>query len=150
MFDALPSLSAPKRHELRDELDRYLSTDPEAVEDVLMWWHGHRAMYPCLSRMALDYLTIPGAFFCPSDPSVNSNNALLATSVDVERIFSRSRLVLSHVRSRLSAQSTRALLCLGTWSLLGLVKDNDVLAVTVLDDVEGSEECELEDGWDCI
>lgn len=62
MFDNLPSLSAPKRHELRDELDRYLSTDPEAVDDVLMWWHGRRAMYPYLSRMALDYLTIPGMF----------------------------------------------------------------------------------------
>jgi hypothetical protein len=26
--------------------------------DVLAWWHEHRAMYPCLSRMALNYLTI--------------------------------------------------------------------------------------------
>jgi hypothetical protein len=60
MFDDLPSLSAPTRKELRDELDRYLSTDPEMVEEVLMWWHEYRGMYPYLSRMALDYLTIPG------------------------------------------------------------------------------------------
>lgn len=81
---------------------------------------------------------------------VNSNNILPATSVDVERIFSRGRLILSHVRSRLSAQSTRALLCLGSWSSLGLVKDTDVLAVAVLDDVEGNDEYELKDGWDDI
>jgi hypothetical protein len=30
------------------------------------------------------------------------------------------------------------------------VKDTDVLAVTVLDNVEGNEEHKLEDGWDCI
>ena len=46
--------------ELRDELARYLSTDPEQVKDVLLWWHKHKSMYPHLSRMALDYLTIPG------------------------------------------------------------------------------------------
>ena len=152
MFDSLPSLSAPKRYELRDELGRYLSTDPEAVNDVLMWWHGRRAMYPYLSRMALDYLTIPGMFSHSFNISetVSSNSTLPATSVDIKRIFSRGRLILSHVRSRLSAQSTRALLCLRSWSSLGLVKDTDVLAVTVLDDVKGDEEYDLEDGWDHI
>ena len=58
--------------------------------------------------------------------------------------------MLSHVHGRLSAQLTQALLCLGSWSLLGLVKDTDVLAVAVLDDVEGDEELELDDGWDSI
>ncbi|KIK31917.1 hypothetical protein CY34DRAFT_102511 [Suillus luteus UH-Slu-Lm8-n1] len=91
----------------------------------------HRTTYPCLSRMALDYLTIP------------------ATSVDVERIFSRGHLLLSHVRSCLSTQTTCALLCLGCWSQLGLVKDKDVLPVAHLPDVEGDEK-ELEDGWDSI
>ena len=60
MFDNLPSLSTPTQKELLDKLDRYLSTDPEMVEEVLMWWHEHRGMYPCLSHMTLDYLTIPG------------------------------------------------------------------------------------------
>lgn len=32
---------------------------------------------------------------------------------------------------------------------MGLVKDQDVLKVAVLDDVEGAEE-EMEDGWDLI
>ena len=61
MFDSLPSLSAPKQHELHDELDRYLNTDSEAVGDVLMWWHERHVMYPYLLHMALDYLMIPGA-----------------------------------------------------------------------------------------
>lgn len=34
----------------------------------------------------------------------------------------------------------RALLCLGSWSLAGLVKDEDVKAVGVLDEVAGELE----------
>ena len=72
-----------------------------------------------------------------------------ATSVDVERTFSQGRLLLSHVRSRLSVQSTRALLCVGIWSLLGYGKDDDVKAAAVLPAVDGKEE-ELADDWDSI
>ncbi|KIM54667.1 hypothetical protein SCLCIDRAFT_136230, partial [Scleroderma citrinum Foug A] len=64
------------------------------VTDLLDWWCKHHCTYPQLSHMALDYLTIP------------------ATSIDVEWLFSRGRLLLSHVCSQLSAQSTCALLCL--------------------------------------
>jgi len=39
-----------------------------------------------------------------------------ATSIDVEHVFSKGRIVLSHVWNGLSVQSTRALLCLGAWS----------------------------------
>ncbi|KAG2055845.1 hypothetical protein BDR06DRAFT_881490, partial [Suillus hirtellus] len=63
-----------------------------------------------------------------------------ATSVDVERIFSCGCLLLLHVRSWLSSASICALLCVGCWSLMGLVKDKDVLSVAVLPDVEGDEE----------
>ena len=71
-------------------------------------------------------------------------------SIDVERLFSRGRLLLSHIRSRLSAQSTCALLCLGAWSKCNLVMDDDVKKVTELQDVEGKWEVQLEDGWDHI
>ena len=48
-------------------------------------------------------------------------------------------------------QSTRALMCLGYWSLLGYVKDSDVKAVTVLAEIPaGEEEEELAAGWDAI
>jgi len=69
----------------------------------------------------------------------------------VERVFSHGRLVLSHVRSCLSAQSTRAILCLGTWSLLGLVKDSDVKAAAQLSDVDGEDsDYEMDAEWDKI
>jgi hypothetical protein len=73
----------------------------------------------------------------------------LATSVDVERTFSKGRLLLSHVRSRLSVQSTRALLCLGSWSLKGLVKDGDVLSAASQPDLVGQEP-EIVLGWDAV
>ena len=73
----------------------------------------------------------------------------LATSVDVERVFSHGCILLSHIRNRLSAQTTRALMCLGTWSKLGYVKDKDVHTVGRLPDVEGEED-ELKEGWDAI
>ena len=73
---------------------------------------------------------------------------ITATSVDVKCIFSCGRLLLSHVHSWLSVQSTQALLCLGCWSLLGLVQDKDVEAVTRVADVEGDREPPLDDGWD--
>lgn len=62
MFDNLPALVAPAPAELRGELERYLSTDPEHVTDVLEWWYKRKAIYPRLHRMALDYLTIPGVW----------------------------------------------------------------------------------------
>jgi hypothetical protein len=74
----------------------------------------------------------------------------LATSVDVERTFSQGRLLLSHVRNRLSVQSTRALLCLGVWSLMGYVKDMDVKAATVLPEVGEDDEYDLPYDWDAI
>ena len=61
-FDNLPALSAPRQEDLRDELDRYLSTDPEEVADPLRWWFERKHMYPRLYRMALDYLSIPREF----------------------------------------------------------------------------------------
>jgi hypothetical protein len=77
-----------------------------------------------------------------------SNNSV-ATSVDVERVFSKGRLLLSHVRNGLSVQSTRALLCLGAWSRLGLVEDEDVALVAKLADVDGNE-ADLDNDWDDI
>ena len=62
MFDVLPALSAPCSSDLCDELEHYLSTDPEHVTDVCAWWYEQRLVYLCLHCMALDYLTIPGVY----------------------------------------------------------------------------------------
>ena len=46
------------------ELDHYLkSARVKDVEDPRKWWFENRGSYPCLSRMARDFLTIPGKFF---------------------------------------------------------------------------------------
>lgn len=45
------------------ELDRYLKTARvKDVEEPLEWWMKNTALYPCLSRMARDFLLIPGEF----------------------------------------------------------------------------------------
>ena len=76
---------------------------------------------------------------------------LPATSVGVERTFSKGRLLLAHIRNRLSVQSTRALMCLGVWSLLGYVRDNDIKGVTALEELVGEERMdELSADWDAI
>lgn len=68
IFDCIPTLAAPKRFQLHDELVVFLSTDPEFVYDVIAWWYEKRTTYPCLSQMALDYLTLPGKFLIISLP----------------------------------------------------------------------------------
>ncbi|KIY61148.1 hATC-domain-containing protein [Cylindrobasidium torrendii FP15055 ss-10] len=121
-----------------DELERFLSLAPENVPDVIQWWIDNCRSYPRLSRMALDYHTIP------------------ATSVAVERVFSRARRVLNWERNRLSPQTTRALMCLGTWSLMGYVHDDDLAVIAQGGRVQPTEEEEelsdvdLEDGFDVI
>ena len=71
--------------------------------------------------------------------------------MDVERVFSQGRIVLSHLCSRLSVQSTRALLCLGVWSRLGYVSDIDIRAVVILtEDSTNTQSDEIAAGWDAI
>lgn len=60
IFDRLPALAHVKTS--GEELENYLNADIEDIADPIAWWHGHRKTYPHLSRMALDYLTIPGMF----------------------------------------------------------------------------------------
>ena len=71
-------------------------------------------------------------------------------SVNVEQLFSRGRMLLPYLCNCLLSQSTHALLCLGQWSKLGLVKDED-LHKAICEEPEGDEsEVELPDGWDRI
>jgi hypothetical protein len=60
IFDNLPALTAPTIDTAVDEVTRYLQTPPENVLNPLLWWFEHRLSYPGLSRMARDYLSIPG------------------------------------------------------------------------------------------
>ncbi|PIL31003.1 hypothetical protein GSI_05696 [Ganoderma sinense ZZ0214-1] len=111
LFNILDDFDADPDEDIRDKLEHYLTAPTQKVTDVIQWWKDRQGIYPNLSRMAIDYLTIP------------------ATSIDVERLFSHGQLILSHVRSRLSAQTMRAILCVGSWSVLNLVKpEEDLLA----------------------
>lgn len=150
IFDSIPALVRPRHSMLLNELTKYLNTDPEYVEDVLSWWYANQSTYPCLLRMALDYLTIHGMCQLTLPYCSITDLCIPATSVDVECIFSHGHLLLLHVCNHLSAQTTHAILCLGSWSSLGLVKDEDVMKVAVMKDVEGDVEEEFEDGWDSI
>jgi hypothetical protein len=58
-------------------------------------------------------------------------------------------VLLSHVQNYLSSQSIQALMCLGSWSVCGLVKDKDIFAGISKVEVEGEEE-NLPEGWDSI
>ncbi|PPQ90517.1 hypothetical protein CVT25_014406 [Psilocybe cyanescens] len=102
------------------------------LQDALSWWASKTNIYPRLLRMALDYLSIP------------------ATSVDVECVFSCGRILLSHLRNCTSPQTTRALMCLQVWSILGYVKNKDVLSVTCLPETQGDDDEDLDDSWDDI
>jgi hypothetical protein len=135
--------------DLGDELDRYIVADIEDMKDALMWWYERRTT----SLVYHLWCTITSPFrvslpVLTSLPIVLQNLHFLATTVDVERVFSQGWLVLSHVQSRLSVQSTHALLCLGVWSRLRLVKDSDIKAV--LGDKVIGEEDELPTDWDTI
>lgn len=83
--------------------------------------------------MAISYLTIPGTFCsiaCLFTHSHSTHVLPSATSADVERVLSRSRLILPHVRNSMSGQSIRALLCLSDWSNHDLIEDSVLNAVT--------------------
>ena len=58
MFDAMDQDSPLKQ--LDNEVSRYLQAPRESPDNVLLWWIEHCKVYPRLSRMALDYLTLPG------------------------------------------------------------------------------------------
>ena len=75
---------------------------------------------------------------CLLDPVTNNCICIiqLATSVDVERVFSRGRLIINHLRSRLSGLSVRALMCLGEWSQMGLINVDDL---TIGDSDQGED-----------
>jgi hypothetical protein len=62
VYNHLPSLTTFESATPTDELTRYLHNDIENINigDALQWWAGKERLYPRLSRMAMDYLSIPG------------------------------------------------------------------------------------------
>ena len=73
----------------------------------------------------------------------------LATTVNVEQVFSYGHLILLHVHNHLAIQSTHISLCIGIWNSLSLVKDSDIKMSVGKDDIVGEEE-DLSENWDAI
>jgi hypothetical protein len=65
--------------------------------DILGWWKLNSNNYPNLSRMAKDYLAIPG------------------TSTSSERLFSSGKHLIADTRKSLSPSTIRACQCLKSW-----------------------------------
>ena len=76
-------------------------------------------------------------------------NIILTASVAVEHVFSKGHLLLSHIRNRMSAQSTCALLCLSTLNKLGYIEIYDLTAAASLLDV-GPDEIWLDEEWGVV
>jgi len=104
------NFSVAARAVRESELDEFLRHPVEAVKDPLLWWYNKRLIYPNLSSMARDYLSIP------------------PTSTAVERVFSQGRGLLQYTRNRLSPDTIRAYLCLGDWCRNGVVDISDLTA----------------------
>ena len=93
--------------------------------------------------MAWDYLCILGKSYKNKGDSLLKHP--LATSIDVERVFSKERLILSHIHNRMSAGTTRELLFLNNWITQGLVKMVDLKEVAKLPEVlDGEAEDKLD------
>src|ERR1700692_2300957 len=92
-----------------NKLDDYLSQAIEKVSDPIGWWWDHRKVYPKLSAMAFDYLSVPGKFYLLRFVRLFTDGLwFLATSTAVERLFSQGRQLLHFTRNRLSPSMIHA------------------------------------------
>jgi hypothetical protein len=87
-----------RRVQKESEMDEYLRAPvADSDVDVLEWWKQNSNMYPCLARIARDYLAIP------------------ATSVPAERAFSGGADLVTDKRGSLGEDTIQACMCLGSW-----------------------------------
>ena len=103
-----------------NELESYL-LEPRAQENqnILIWWKEREKIFPKLSTMARDLLCIQ------------------ASSVSIERQFSKAALVLTKKRNRLNPKSLKSLLCLHSFYKIIL---SSHLFILFLDDVRKKNE----------
>ena len=75
-MEELEKGSTPEGNEdIRDELDKYLAQPLEGTGDPLQWWTERAPLFPRLSRMARDYLSIPGMFSSTRSDRVCASSA---------------------------------------------------------------------------
>ncbi|KDR74580.1 hypothetical protein GALMADRAFT_71005, partial [Galerina marginata CBS 339.88] len=107
--EVAPKASETPQEKLADEIQRYLRFEGGVgeVANPLGWWKVHAAAFPTIARMARDYLCIP------------------ATSVLVERTFSKSRHICQDLRMSLKAQTVTEALLSKVWIRSGLFDVNE-------------------------
>ena len=79
--------------------DPVIEMDPDEPFDPREWWQEttQRKVYPNLSRIALDLLSIP------------------AMSAEVERLFSSCKITITDRRNRIGIEAVEAIECLKSW-----------------------------------
>jgi hAT family C-terminal dimerisation region len=95
---------------LADEYDHYISqSQVPGVKQGYKWWlePTQQKIYPNLSKMALDILSIP------------------SMSADPERLFSGAKITVSDRRNRLGIYTLEALECLKSWLNIEVFMDDD-------------------------
>ena len=107
---------------LRDEYNTYCSLPPINTKDALKQWlePTQQKAYPNLSKMALDYFSIP------------------AMSAEAERLFSSCKITLTNRRNRLGADLLEALECLKLW--LKITDRESQILEGLIDSLEGGIE----------
>ena len=87
-----------QRTQEESEVDSYLAGNmADKNVNVLEWWKHNSDTYPCLARIARDYLAIP------------------ATSAPAERAFSGGVDLITNKRGSLKGDTIRACMCLSSW-----------------------------------
>lgn len=105
IIDISSYYDSKKSSSWREEICRYLEAPcANAETDIAQWWRQHCEIYPKLSKMARDYLSIQ------------------ATSVPSERLFSKAGLTIRKHRNRLSNESARVTMCLNSWLTCSLTE----------------------------
>ena len=88
----------PESIEDRDELEFYLLERVTMVTEPISWWKEHQHRFPQLSRMALEFLSIP------------------AMSDEVERVLSGTKLIQGLTRAGMGDPMVSMLQCLKSWA----------------------------------
>ena len=116
----------PFEDEYQHWISNHESSDGQ-VRDLLDYWHQKRFKYPRLSRMALDFLTIP------------------PMSAECERLFSAAGRMVTPLRSRLDAQVIGTCQVLRSWLRAGIIPDLDPFFVSAAEEQDNLKMAHMTD-----
>jgi hypothetical protein len=123
IFDNLPSLAPLRSAEVIDELTFYLTTDLVNTTDGIKWWREKEGTYPRLSRMALDYLSIPGtSYLAPTTLNSQHPSYLLfiqqlLSTLSASSVVAASSFHILGAACRLLQRVPFCVLDLGAWQV---------------------------------